>query len=81
MFYQLQRAQSAQVLEREFSTLEAAAEKIGIKLICRDLLQILNPMVVEDPQAKFFMKCFQQNRLPYQAYTADQTVSYFHIKN
>lgn len=75
MFYQLPRGQPAVALDREFSALEEAARKIGIRLICRDLLQILNPAYVEDPQGKFFLRCFKQNGLPYHAYTVDETVS------
>lgn len=79
MFYPLPRAQQAAVLDREFSTLEDAAKKIGVRLICRDLVQILSPAYCQDPQGKFLMKSFKQNGLPYTAYTTDETVSFAKI--
>jgi ankyrin repeat protein len=73
MFYPLPRGQPAVALDREFTALEDTAKKIGVRLICRDLMQIMNPVFCEDPQGKFFLKSFKQNGLPYYAYTADET--------
>ncbi len=67
-------------LKREFEAAEEAAKLLGIKLYCRDLVQLLKPTFVhqQDPTNEFFLSCFEHNGLPYKAYTTENFVREFY---
>lgn len=79
MFWEYKRDSKPAELKREFEAVEEAAASMGIKLYCRDLVRILKPQTVQDPDAEFFLACYAHNNLPYRAYTINGYVSTYVI--